>query len=105
MPKLIKTWQELAKVPANDKYRIIVDLEMCNGWIVPVCDEPEGRNFKCHCDEEELRDKDFWDEHVYLSTHTFYGSQYKYSTKVLQKHGFDIEIDNWDKEGKNAETN
>ena len=37
----------------------------------------------------------------YLSTHTFYGSEHKRSTKVLQSCGFDIEIDNWDKEQDN----
>ena len=35
---------------------------------------------------------------MYLSTHTFYGKHYEFSTKQLQEHGFDIEIDNWDKE-------
>ena len=35
---------------------------------------------------------------VYLSTHTFYGSNYKRSTKLLKACGFDVEIDNCDKE-------
>ena len=103
MTKLIRNWKELSKVPANDKYRIIIDLEMCSGWIVPVCDEfDEENDFKCNCkDKRKLTllefDQNFYDHHVYLSTHTFYGSNYEYSTKLLQEHGFDIEIDNWDK--------
>ena len=38
-----------------------------------------------------------WKHHVYLSTHTFYGKHYEQSTKLLKEHGFDVEIDNWDK--------
>lgn len=93
MTKLIKNWQELSKVPANDKYKIIV----CNycGWIVPICDVPDDNDFICNC--PEMSTKEYYEEHIYLSTHTFYGSNYKYSTKILQEHGFDIEIDNWDK--------
>lgn len=89
--ELIRNWQELSKVPANDKYRIIV-CDYC-GWVVPICDEPGKENdFICNCHKgcETFN-------HTYLSTHTFYGSNYEYSTKLLQKYGFDIEIDNWDK--------
>lgn len=88
---LIKNWEELSKVPPNDKYKIIVG--DCCGWIVPLCDEKDEIDFVCNCIDQE----NYYDNHIYLSTHTFYGSQYKYSTKVLQEHGFDIEIDNWDK--------
>lgn len=99
MTKLIKTWEELSKVPANDKYQIVVNRKMCSGYIIPVCDEPieNGNSFECNC-TDDMDTKDWLDRHVYLSTHTFYGSNYKYSTKLLQEHGFDIEIDNWDKE-------
>lgn len=91
--KLIKNWEELKQVPPNDKYRIII--KDCCGWIVPVCDEDNPKqDFYCNCPNDD----NYFDNHVYLSTHTFYGSTYKYSTKVLQEHGFDIEIDNWDKE-------
>jgi len=103
MSKLIKNWKELAEVPANDKYRIIVDSDMCCGWIVPCTDEPtgEGHRFVCHCEEfNKGMSVQYFDHHVYLSTHTFYGSQYEYSTKVLQEHGFDVEIDDWDKKGE-----
>ena len=98
MSKLIKNWEELAQVPANDKYRIIVDKEMCSGWIVPIWDEfDEDHDFKCNCNKCNCSYLNFYEHHVYLSTHTFYGGTYKHSTKVLQEHGFDVEIDNWDK--------
>lgn len=98
MTKLIKTWAELAKVPANDKYKIIVDLHMCCGHIIPINDVGTngGDEYICNCEEMEIAE--YFKHHVYLSTHTFYGSNYEYSTRVLQEHGFDIEIDNWDKE-------
>lgn len=84
MKKLIHNWHELSKVPPNDKYKIVVDEDMCCGWIRPV--------------QETEETKKNWVEHnYYLSTHTFYGLNYKHSTEVLQRFGFDIEIDNWDK--------
>lgn len=83
MPKLIKSWEELDGLE-NESYRIRVE-DNCSGWIEPKV-------------ETEETEKDFWEHHAYLSTHTFYGSDYKHSTKVLQKFGFDVEIDNWDKE-------
>ena len=95
MTKLIKNWEELAQVPANDKYKIIID--DCCGWIVPICDEPDiDGDFLCNCEDSH----NFYEHHTYLSTHTFYGSNYVHSTEILQEHGFDVEIDNWDKERK-----
>lgn len=84
MSKLIKSWEELAKL-SNDKYKIEVDLDYCSGWIKPIIETEETKN-------------EYWKHHVYLSTHTFYGTKYKESTKILQRFGFDVEIDNWDKE-------
>jgi hypothetical protein len=80
MTKLIKNWDELKKVPANDRFKIVVD--DCCGWIKPVNDE----------------DIEIGVNYEYLSTHTFYGSSYKQYTKLLQKYGFNVELDNWDKE-------
>lgn len=98
MPKLIRNWEELSKVSPNDKYRIVIDKDMCCGHIIPITDKPTGKgaDFECFCDEN-MSTQEYFDNHVYLSTHTFYGSKYKYSTEILQKHGFDIELDNWDK--------
>ena len=99
MTKLIKNWEELSKVPPNDKYRIVVDLNMGCGHIIPVTDEPTGNwyDFKCFCDND-MSTKEYFEQHVYLSTHTFYGLNYKQSTKILHACGFDVEIDNWDKD-------
>lgn len=85
MSKLIKNWKELAQIPPNDKYKIEIDEKYgCCGWIVPVTETKET-------------EENYFEHHKYLSTHTFYGKTYKHSTKVLQKFGFDVEIDNWDK--------
>ena len=93
MSKLIRNWEELSKVPSNDKYRIVV--KDYSGWIIPVTDEfGEDNCIVCNCDKPD----EFYRNHIYLSTHTFYGTNYKKSTELLQDHGFDIEIDNWDKE-------
>ena len=92
MAKLIKNWKELFKLPPNKKYKIIQDeIGPYCGWIVPIKETPKTK-------------KDYFKHHVYLSTHTFYGSSYERSTKILQKYGFDVEIDNWDKEEKKNES-
>lgn len=87
MPKLIRNWKELSEVPPNDKYKIVVDLDMGSGWIKPI-------------EETEETHENYFKHHHYLSTHTFYGSTYEYSTEVLQRFGFDVELDNWDKKGE-----
>lgn len=97
MSKLIKTWEELDGLK-NDKYQIIVNKKYCCGWIIPICDEqikPGTDEYICNC--SDFDEPGYYDHHQYLSTHTFYGSEYKYSTELLQRFGFDIEIDNWDK--------
>lgn len=92
MTKLIKNWKELSKVPANNKYKIIVN--DYSGWIVPTCDELDKKyGFICNCNKKMTSDE-YFKEHVYLSTHTFYDKHSEFSTKLLQEHGFDIEIDN-----------
>ena len=83
--KLIKNWEELTQVPPNDKFKIEVDLRFHNGWILPIKETKETLD-------------NYFENHCYLHTHSFYGNWYQDSTKTLQKYGFDIEIDNWDKE-------
>lgn len=85
MSKLIKNWKELSEVKPNDKYKLEIDIDMCNGWIKPIKETEETK-------------KDYFKYHFYLSTHTFYGSNYEYSSKKLQEFGFDIELENWDNE-------
>lgn len=88
MAKLIRNWGELFDLPPNDKYKIVSEEGNYCGWIVPIKETPET-------------EKNYFEHHIYLSTHTFYGLDYKRSTKILQKYGFDVEIDNWDKGGSN----
>lgn len=86
MPQLIHNWEELSKVPPTDKFKIIIDEKFgASGWVVPIKETQETQGPK------------FFDYHLYLSTHTFYGSQYKYYTRKLQEMGFDIQLDSWDK--------
>ena len=78
MPKFIKGWED------SEKYKLDIDLKCGSGWIVPKV-------------ETEETDNEYYSHHVYLSTHTFYGSNYKASTKLLQKYGFNVELANWDR--------
>ncbi len=80
MSKLIKNWKELSQVPPNNKYKIEVDIEMCNGWILPV-------------QETEETKKDYFKHHKYLSTHTFYGKTG--TPNILKEYGWDLELANW----------
>ena len=87
MAQLIKNWDELDGLE-SENYRIIVeDLSgiKCSGWIRPKIETEETIENYC-------------DHNIYLSTHTFYGHDYEYYTKVLQSFGFDVILDNWDKE-------
>jgi len=81
MAKLIHGWKEL-KGCTSETHLLDLDVESGHGWIHPK-DDLEFNSFR---------------DHHYLSTHTFYGSTYKYSTELLQQCGFDVELDNWDKE-------
>lgn len=72
---LIKSWEELSNCKSDTHY-LKVDLEMGCGW---------------------LKSKTDSEDRVYLSTHSFYGSCYKGTSKILQDAGFDVEIENWDK--------
>lgn len=72
---LIKSWSELSQCQSDTHY-LEIDVEMESGWI---------------------RSKTDSDDEVYLSTHTFYGSNYLGSSKILQSKGFYVQLDNWDK--------
>ena len=85
----IKNWEELAKLPANEKYKIVMNGDGCSGHIVPVDDNVE------------LKMGINW---IYLTTHTFYGPNYEESTKLLNKFGFNVQLDNWDKEKEETKT-
>lgn len=85
MPKLIKDWEDLVGLE-SEHYKLEIDVDGGSGWIVPKVETQET-------------EKNYFRHHFYLSTHTFYGSNYKFNTRWLQRFGFDVELDNWDKEG------
>lgn len=78
--KLIKNWNDLVGLE-NEKYILEINTDVGCGWI---------------------RNKSDCSSVAYLTTHTFYGSKYKFSTKLLNSYGFNVEIDNWDKGGANG---
>ena len=75
--KKISNWLELSKVPDSETHSLRIIPEEGNGWIFSKVSGGKGKDF-------------------YLSTHTFYGSTHKSSTKTLQEHGFDVELVSWD---------
>ena len=74
MSKLIKNWEELDGLE-SENYVIRVK-DGCSAWIEPKVETEETNR-------------------MYLNTHTFYGSHYRGSTKLLQKFGFDVELSSW----------
>jgi hypothetical protein len=84
MPKFIKDWKDLVGLE-SEHYKLEIDVDMGCGWVLPKVENKETED-------------DYYEHHMYLSTHTFYGSHYKWSTEKLQSFGFDVELNNWDKE-------
>lgn len=74
--RTVRGWADLAEVPESETHRLEIDVKNCNGWI-----REKGN-------EDALG--------YYLSTHTFYGSKYRYSTALLRKCGFNVTVANWD---------
>ena len=76
-PKLIAGWKELAELEPSPTHYLEIEVENCNGW---------------------LKEKGVGDDKlgVYLSTHTFYGSKFTHSTRLLQESGFNVQLANWD---------
>lgn len=87
MAKFIKDWNDLVGLESED-YKLEINVNSGCGWIVPKVETKETED-------------NYFEHHYYLSTHTFYGLKYRHSTAVLQHFGFDVELDNWEKEGDN----
>ena len=88
---LIKNWEELSNIPNESAIHILeVNVDKCNAWLLSKFPLPDKRKLSFM---RQIKHKD-----IYLSTHSFYGSGYKCSTKILKACGFDVELDNWDKE-------
>ena len=75
-PKIINGWDELEKCKSESHVLII---DNCSGWIA-----------------ENDADKEAWNQHHYLSTHSFYEETHKESTELLQRCGFNVVLANWD---------
>ena len=87
---LIKNWEELSKIPnESDTHILTVDVERGIGQL-------RSKHPKTYDEKLTFMDQIKYLD-VYLSTHTFYGSQYERSTEILKACGFDVEIDNWDR--------
>lgn len=63
-------------MPDSPTHRLAISVRSKNGWV----HRKDG--------EDELGH--------YLSTHTFYGSNYLQSTLLLRKFGFNVTLANWD---------
>lgn len=89
---LIRDWEELASIPNESPTHILkVDVNAGNAWLESKF--PKEYNPK----KSYMRQIKHLD--VYLSTHSFYGKgHYKHSTKILHACGFNVELDNWDKD-------
>lgn len=77
---LIKTWDELDEYcKSNPSETHVFKFDKYSGWL-----KPKIKN-----------DDDDWG--TYMSTHTFYGLNYRESTEKFQECGFNVVVDNWDK--------
>lgn len=74
--RFVRNWHDLAEVPDSATHRLKIDVVRCNGWIHRK-------------DGDEFLGK-------YLSTHTFYGTNYLNSTRLLRRCGFNVTLENWD---------
>lgn len=71
--KIIKDWKDLCGLE-NENYKLDIDLHFGGGWLRP-------------------KNKD--ESPIYLTTHSFYEEKAKYISKLLQSHGFDVELESW----------
>lgn len=80
-PKLIRNWSEL-KDCESETHTLELDERMSSGWVRSKNEAKSGESFSTN--------------NHYLSTHTFYGSNYEFSTSLLQKCGFNVRLASWD---------
>lgn len=89
MSQLIKNWAELAAIPNESATHILeVNVDRGSGYLTAKNEQSYNP------DEEYFKQLPHLD--VYLTTHTFYESKYKFSSSILQACGFDVELENWD---------
>lgn len=89
---LVRDWKELSEVPNKESATHIleVDVEKCCGWLMSKFPKRTKRKLSYM---RQIKHID-----VYLSTHTFYGTSYEHYNKMFRACGFDIQVDNWDKD-------
>ena len=85
-PRLVRHWGDLAKVGDSETHTL--EIGEHNGWI--------NAKDKRRYDDSRPHDEQIAHLNHYLSTHTFYGSKFEYSTKLLQDCGFNVVCANWD---------
>lgn len=89
MRQQIEDWKALSEIPNESTTHVLkVDVDKCCGHLISK--NPREYTPKLSY-MRQLKGLD-----VYLSTHTFYGSQYKQMSKILRACGFDVELANWD---------
>ena len=76
MAKQIRSWEELVGLE-SENYKLDVKLYPGGGGCAHIRPKVEIAGEY---------------DSVYLSTHTFYESHYRWATKTLQEHGFDVEL-------------
>ena len=85
--KFVRNWEELSEA-TSETHVLKIDLKFGNGYIYS--------NEYLEAKKNGTDDDFGWEHMVYLSTHTFYGSNHMASTKILLKHGFNVILANWD---------
>ena len=81
---LISTWRELSEVGPSKKHRLVIDELASNGWHITLDEDAQGYSPGGYST-------------YYLSTHSFYGNNFKETTKILQDCGFNVRINNADR--------
>lgn len=79
-PMLINKWEELLPIE-SETHILEIDLRYGSGWI-----RPRDRSIKY---------EEYFMNDCYLSTHTFYESNYQRSTEILQQCGFNVQLKSW----------
>lgn len=89
MSKPIRNWKELREIP-NESATHFLLVKEDSAWL-KAKEEKEYNPKKDYLKQIEHLD-------VYLTTHSFNKEYYQYSTEILKKCGFDVELVNCDEE-------
>lgn len=85
---IIKDWNELSEIPNESKtHKLEVNIDGGYAWLNAKTKKDYDSNKPFL---EQIQNLD-----VYLSTHSFYESQYNNSSEIMKKCGFNVQLDNW----------